>query len=80
VTTAQTRRRRGTGHELREVMLRVATNRLAGQDAADLTMRTVASTATVTPPSVYRDFPAKETIVRTVVTVRAAAREPRESR
>jgi AcrR family transcriptional regulator len=67
------RRRRGTGHELREVVLRVATDLLAEHGDVDgLTMRAVATAAGVTPPSVYRHFPDKETLVRAVVTERFA--------
>ncbi len=60
-----TRRRRGTGHELREVVIRVATDLLAELGDVDaLTMRAVATAAGVTPPSVYRHFPDKHTLVR----------------
>jgi len=57
-----TRRRRGTGHELREVVIAVATDLLAELgDVEALTMRAVATAAGVTPPSVYRHFPDKQT-------------------
>lgn len=70
-TQAQTRRRRGSGHELRQVVLRVATELLAEHGDVDgLTMRAVAAAAGVTPPSVYRHFPDKETLVRAVLTER----------
>lgn len=39
-------------------------------DVQALTMRAVATAAGVTPPSVYRHFPDKESLVRTVVTER----------
>ena len=65
------RRRRGTGHELRDVVVRVATDLLAELGDVDaLTMRAVATNAGVTPPSVYRHFPDKETLVATVVAER----------
>ena len=71
MTPTQTRRRRGTGHELREVVVRVATDLLAEQgDVNGLTMRAVAAAAGVTPPSVYRHFADKQALVRTVVTER----------
>lgn len=71
MTTAHTRRRRGTGHELRDVVVRVATDLLAGLGDVDaLTMRAVAAAAGVTPPSVYRHFPDKQALVRTVITER----------
>jgi len=64
-----TRRRRGTGHELREVVIRVATELLAELgDVEALTMRAVATAAGVTPPSVYRHFPDKQTLVREIIT------------
>jgi len=64
-----TRRRRGTGHELREVVIRVATDLLAELGDVDaLTMRAVATAAGVTPPSVYRHFPDKHTLVREIIT------------
>jgi AcrR family transcriptional regulator len=73
VTATQTRRRRGTGHELREVVLRVATDLLAEHGDVDgLTKRAVATADGVTSPSVYRHFLDKETLVRTVVTERFA--------
>jgi len=59
------RRRRGTGHELREVVVRAATDLLAQLGDVDaLTMRAVATASGVTPPSVYRHFPDKETLVQ----------------
>lgn len=65
------RRRRGTGNELREVVLRVATDLLAQLGNVDaLTMRAVATAAGVTPPSVYRHFPDKATLVAAVITER----------
>jgi len=71
VTTTQARRRRGTGHELRDVVVRVATHLLAEKGDVDgLTMRAVAAAAGVTPPSVYRHFPDKQTLVRTVIEKR----------
>ncbi len=64
-----TRRRRGTGHELREVVITVATALLAELgDVEALTMRAVATAAGVTPPSVYRHFPDKQTLVREIIT------------
>ena len=72
-TPTRSRRRRGAGHELREVVLRVATDLLAARgDVNGLTMRAVATGAGVTAPSVYRHFPDKETLVRTIVTERFA--------
>ena len=37
-------------------------------DVDALTMRAVSTAAGVTPPSVYRHFPDKQTLVRTVIT------------
>ncbi len=69
--TTTRRRRRGTGHELRDVVIRVATDLLAELGDVDaLTMRAVATAAGVTPPSVYRHFPDKQTLVRTIITER----------
>ena len=66
-----TRRARGTGHELRQVVIDVATDLLAQLGDVDaLTMRAVASAAGVTPPSLYRHFPDKQSLVRTVITKR----------
>ena len=71
MTPTQARRRRGTGHELRDVVVRVATGLLAEQgDVNGLTMRAVAAAAGVTPPSVYRHFADKQALVRTVITER----------
>jgi len=71
VTTTHGRRRRGTGHELREVVIAVATELLAQLGDVDaLTMRAVATAAGVTPPSVYRHFPDKEALVAAVITAR----------
>lgn len=65
------RRRRGTGHELRDLVIRVATDLLAEVGDVDaLTMRAVAAAAGVTPPSVYRHFPDKQALVRAVITQR----------
>lgn len=51
--------------------MRVATNLLAQLGDVDaLTMRAVATAAGVTPPSVYRHFPDKQTLVRTVIAER----------
>lgn len=62
------RRKRGTGHELRDVIIREATDLLArAGDTEALTMRAVAAAAAVTAPSVYRHFPDKKTLVRAVV-------------
>ncbi|GAA1258056.1 TetR/AcrR family transcriptional regulator [Pseudonocardia aurantiaca] len=67
------RRRRGTGHELRTVVVRVATDLLASTGDVDtMTMRDVASAAGVTTPSVYRHFPDKEALVREVLAERFA--------
>lgn len=67
------RRQRGSGHELREVVIQVATDLLAeAGDVEGLTMRAVAAAAGVTPPSVYRHFPDKESLVRTVIGQRFA--------
>lgn len=63
------RRQRGTGHELREVVLGVATELLAELgDVQALTMRAVSTAAGVTPPSVYRHFPDKQSLVREIIT------------
>jgi len=71
VTAVRSRRRRGTGHELRDVVVRVATDLLAEVgDVGALTMRAIATRAGVTPPSVYRHFPDKESLVATVVAER----------
>ncbi len=68
---AGSRRRRGTGHELREVVVKVATDLLAQVGDVDaLTMRAVASAAGVTPPSVYRHFPDRQALLRAVITER----------
>lgn len=71
MTTNPSRRKRGTGHELREVVVRVTTDLLAQLGDVDaLTMRAVATAAGVTAPSVYRHFPDKQALVRTVITER----------
>jgi len=71
VTATHERRRRGTGHELRDVVVRVATDLLAQLGDVDaLTMRAVATASGVTPPSVYRHFPDKETLVQAVISER----------
>jgi AcrR family transcriptional regulator len=71
--TAGRRRRRGSGHELREVVLRAATNLLAQLGDVDaLTMRAVATASGVTPPSVYRHFPDKSALVQAVIAERFA--------
>jgi len=71
VTALRGRRRRGTGHELREVVVRAATDLLAQLGDVDaLTMRAVATASGVTPPSVYRHFPDKETLVQAVIAER----------
>lgn len=65
------RRRRGTGYELRDVAVRVATDLLAQLGDVDaLTMRAVAAGSGVTPPSIYRHFPDKETLVQAVIAER----------
>lgn len=69
--TSTQRRKRGSGHELRDVILAAATDLLAEYGDVDaLTMREVAAAAGVTPPSVYRHFPDKQALVRTVITER----------
>ncbi len=69
--TTDHRRRRGTGHELRDVVISVATDLLAELGDVDaLTMRAVATAAGVTPPSVYRHFPDKQALVRAIITER----------
>jgi len=56
---------------LRDVVVRVAAGLLAQLGNVDaLTMRAVATASGVTPPSVYRHFPNKEALVRTVVAER----------
>jgi AcrR family transcriptional regulator len=73
MTATHGRRRRGTGHELREVVVRVATELLAQLGDVDaLTMRAVATAADVTPPSVYRHFPDKQSLVAAVIAERFA--------
>lgn len=63
------RRARGAGHELRKVVIGVATDLLAELgDVHALTMRAVAAAAGVTPPSVYRHFPDKQTLVQEIIT------------
>ncbi len=72
--TAPHRRRRGTGHELRDLVVRVATDLLAQLGDVDaVTMRSVATAAGVTAPSVYRHFPDKQVLLRVVVAERFAA-------
>lgn len=71
MSATRERRRRGTGHELRDVVVRVATDLLAQLGDVDaLTMRAVATASGVTPPSVYRHFPDKETLVQAVIAER----------
>lgn len=71
--TVGRRRRRGTGHELRAVVIEAATDLLAQLgDVNALTMRAVASASGVTPPSVYRHFPDKDALVQTVIAERFA--------
>ena len=71
---ARKRRRRGTGHELRDVVARAATDLLAQLGDVDaLTMRAVATASGVTPPSVYRHFPDKEALVHHIIAERFAA-------
>lgn len=73
MTAPHGRRRRGTGHELREVVIRVATDLLAQLGDVDaLTMRAVATDAGVSAPSVYRHFPDKQSLVAAVVAERFA--------
>ncbi len=63
------RRRRGSGYELRDEIVRAATGLLAELGNVDaLTMRAVAAAAGVTPPSVYRHFQDKASLVKTVIT------------
>jgi AcrR family transcriptional regulator len=71
MSAAPTRRKRGAGHELRDVVVHAATDLLAEVGDVDaLTMRAVATAAGVTAPSVYRHFPDKQALVRTVITER----------
>lgn len=73
-SAARARRRKGAGHELREVVVAATTELLADVgDVAAVTMRQVAAAAGVTPPSVYRHFPDKESLVRAVVEQRFSA-------
>ncbi len=73
MTTTHGRRRRGTGHELREVVIAVATELLAQLGDVDaLTMRAVATASGVSLPSVYRHFQDKEALVAAVITARFA--------
>ncbi len=67
--TKRQRLARGSGHELRGQILRVAMDILADVGDTDaLTMRAVASAAGVSAPSVYRHFPDKQSLVRELVT------------
>lgn len=69
--TVTSRRRRGTGHELRDLVMRVATDLLAQLGDTDaLTMRAVAAAAGVTPPSVYRHFPDKKALLQAIISER----------
>ena len=71
VTAPYARRQRGTGDELRTKVIRVASEMMAELGDVDaLTMRDIASAAGVTAPSVYRHFPNKHTLLRTVITER----------
>lgn len=70
-TSTGSRRRRGSGHELRRVILTATSTLLADLgDVEALTMRAVAGAAGVTAPSVYRHFPDKESLVRAVLEER----------
>jgi AcrR family transcriptional regulator len=67
--TKRQRLARGSGHELRGQILRVAMDILADVGDTDaLTMRAVASAAGVSAPSVYRHFPDKQSLVRELLT------------
>jgi AcrR family transcriptional regulator len=67
--TKRQRLARGSGHELRGQILRVAMDILADVGNTDaLTMRAVASAAGVSAPSVYRHFPDKQSLVRELLT------------
>ncbi|MEO7398229.1 MAG: TetR/AcrR family transcriptional regulator [Ilumatobacteraceae bacterium] len=71
MTAPRSRRKRGTGQELRDVIVRVATDLLAQVgDVGALKMRAVAEAAGVTAPSVYRHFPNKQDLVRTIIAER----------
>ncbi|HXH56318.1 TetR/AcrR family transcriptional regulator [Iamia sp.] len=71
MTATRTRRTRGTGHELRGLVLERATDLLAELGDVDaLTMRAVATASGVTPPSLYRHFSDKETLVQAVIAAR----------
>jgi AcrR family transcriptional regulator len=73
MTASPTRRKRGSGHELREIIIQVATDLLARLGDVDaLTMRAVSTAAGVTAPAVYRHFPDKETLVGTIIAERFA--------
>lgn len=73
-TSIRTRRRRGSGRELRTVILTATTELLGELGNVDaLTMRAVATAAGVTAPSVYRHFPDKESLVRSVLEERFTA-------
>lgn len=71
MTATGTRRRRGRGHELRDVVLERTTDLLAELgDVHAVTMRDVAAAAGVTPPSVYRHFADKDALIRAVIGAR----------
>jgi AcrR family transcriptional regulator len=59
---------RGTGERLRDQLVEAAVRVLAAHgDTQRLSIRAVAAEAQVTPPAVYRHFPDRRALVRTVV-------------
>ena len=69
----RTRARRGEGHRLRDELVAAASALLAELgDANQLSMRTVAATAGVTPPSIYRHFADKQSLLVAVLEERWA--------
>ncbi len=67
------RARRGEGHRLRHDLVAAASSLLAELgDANQLSMRTVAAAAGVTPPSIYRHFSDKQSLLLAVLEERWA--------
>lgn len=67
------RARRGEGHRLRDDLVVAANDLLADLgDANQLSMRSVAAAAGVTPPSIYRHFTDKRSLLRAVLEERWA--------
>ena len=69
--TPRRRARRGEGHRLRGELVAAASALLADLgDANQLSMRAVADAVGVTPPSIYRHFPDKESLLVAVLEER----------